>query len=101
MPWRFASSPQARSRTPLEEALAVAAREPTHDGTPVQRWLRHFDLPLTAAWSSQPRGLLVLLSPARGWRQPEEALAQQLAAGRRPRRRHRRAPFVLAATIAS
>ena len=66
-------------RTPLEEALSVAAREPTHDGTPVQRWLRHFDLPLTAAWSSRPRGMLVLLSPARGWRQPEEALAQRLA----------------------
>ena len=67
-------------RTPLEEALAMAAREPKRDATPVQRWLRHFDLPLTAAWSSRPRGMLVLLSPARGWRQPEEALAQRLAA---------------------
>lgn len=79
MPWRYASGPQTLRR-PLEEALAAAALAPVGDGTPVQRWLRHFDLPLTAAWSSRPRGMLVLLSPARGWRQPEEALAQQLSA---------------------
>jgi hypothetical protein len=79
MPWRHASGPQTLRR-PLEEALAAAALEPAADGTPVQRWLRHFDLPLTAAWSSRPRGMLVLLSPARGWRQPEEALARRLSA---------------------
>jgi hypothetical protein len=78
--WRLATSPQTL-RAPLEEALAAAAREPARDTTPVERWLRHFDLPLTAAWSSKPRGMLVLLSPARGWRQPEESLAQALAAG--------------------
>ncbi|WP_157899580.1 AcvB/VirJ family lysyl-phosphatidylglycerol hydrolase [Luteitalea pratensis] len=77
-PWLHASNAHTL-RTPLEEALAMAALEPQHDATPVQRWLRHFDLPLTAAWSSRPRGMLVLLSPARGWRQPEEALAQRLA----------------------
>ena len=77
--WHYASSAHTL-RVPLDEALAVAAREPDRDSTPVRRWLRHFDLPLTAAWSSKPRGMLVLLSPARGWRQPEEALAQQLAA---------------------
>jgi type IV secretory pathway VirJ component len=77
--WLHASSAHTL-RTPLEEALALAAREPRRDGSPVQRWLRHFDLPLTAAWSSKPRGMLVLLSPARGWREPEEALAQRLAA---------------------
>lgn len=79
LPWRHASGPHTLRR-PLDQALAAAAHEPTGDGSPVQRWLRHFDLPLTAAWSSQPRGTLVLLSPARGWRQPEEALARQLAA---------------------
>ncbi len=78
-PWRHASGPHTLRR-PLEQALAAAALEPAGDGSPVQRWLRHFDLPLTAAWSSRPRGTLVLLSPARGWRQPEEALAQQLSA---------------------
>jgi type IV secretory pathway VirJ component len=77
--WHYASSARAM-RVPLDEALAVAASEPDRDSTPVRRWLRHFDLPLTAAWSSKPRGMLVLLSPARGWRQPEEALAQRLAA---------------------
>lgn len=77
--WLHASSAHTL-RTPLEDALAITAREPTRDGTPVQRWLRHFDLPLTAAWSSRPRGMLVLLSPARGWRAPEEALAQRLSA---------------------
>lgn len=77
--WRFASS-AVTLRAPLEEALAVAATPPALDATPVERWLRHFDLPLTAAWSSQPRGMLVLLSPERGWRQPEEQLARQLAA---------------------
>jgi len=76
--WRFASSARTL-RAPLDEALAVAASEASPDRTPVQRWLRHFDLPLTAAWSSRPRGMLVLLSPARGWRQPEERLARQLA----------------------
>jgi type IV secretory pathway VirJ component len=76
--WRFASSP-ATLRAPLEAALAVAGTPPALDATPVERWLRHFDLPLTAAWSSKPRGMLVLLSPERGWRQPEEQLAQQLA----------------------
>jgi len=78
MEWHFASSARTL-RVPLEEALASAAREPIRDHTPVERWLRHFDLPLTAAWSSRPRGMLVLLSPARGWRAPEEALARQLA----------------------
>jgi type IV secretory pathway VirJ component len=77
--WRFASS-SVTLRAPLDEALAAAAAPPALDATPVQRWLQHFDLPLTAAWSSKPRGMLVLLSPERGWRQPEEALAQQLAA---------------------
>ena len=77
--WRFAASPPTL-RVPLEEALAAAAREPARDATPVERWLRHFDLPLTAAWSSKPRGMLVLLSPARGWRQPEDTLARELAA---------------------
>lgn len=76
--WRFASSPLTL-RTPLEEALATAAAPLPLDGTPVARWLQHFDLPLTAAWSSKPRGMLVLLSPARGWRQPEETLARRLA----------------------
>ncbi|BCS34441.1 hypothetical protein TBR22_A36680 [Luteitalea sp. TBR-22] len=76
--WRFAPTPQAL-RSPLEEALAAATQEPPHEITPIQRWLQHFDLPLTAAWSSQPRAMLVLLSSARGWRQPEEALAHQLA----------------------
>ena len=79
MPMLYAAN-AGMLRTPLEEALSLAAREPNRDATPVQRWLRHFDLPLTAAWSSRPRGLLVLLSPARGWRQPEEDLAQRLAA---------------------
>ena len=77
--WRYAPSAFAL-RSPLEDALRDAAREPAHDGTPLQRWLRHFDLPLTAAWSSRPRGMLVLLSPARGWREPEEAVARRLAA---------------------
>lgn len=77
--WRFASSSLAL-RGPLDEALATAAATPVLDSTPVERWLRHFDLPLTAAWSSHPRRMLVLLSPARGWRAPEDALAQQLAA---------------------
>lgn len=76
--WTFASSPLTL-RAPLEAALAEAAREPVPDATPVQRWLRHFDLPLTAAWSSRPLGMLVLLSPARGWREPEERLARHLA----------------------
>ena len=76
--WRYAASPLALG-SPLENALRAAAREPARDGTPVQRWLRHFDLPLTAAWSSQPRGMLVLLSPARGWRGPEADVARQLS----------------------
>ena len=76
--WAFAANAQGL-RAPLEVAIATAAREPAHEVTPVQRWLQHFDLPLTAAWSSQPRAMLVLLSSARGWRQPEEALAHQLA----------------------
>lgn len=76
--WRFASSPLAL-RAPLDEALAVAARPPAQNATPVERWLQHFDLPLTAAWSSRPRGMLILLSPARGWRDPEEVLARRLA----------------------
>ena len=76
--WRFASSPLTL-RTPLDDALAMAAAPLALDGTPVARWLQHFDLPLTAAWSSNPRGMLVLLSPARGWRLPEETLARQLA----------------------
>ncbi len=77
--WRFASSPLTL-RVPLEQALAAAAREPARDTTPVERWLRHFDLPLTAAWSSHPRGMLVLLSSARGWRRPDDDLARHLAA---------------------
>ena len=77
--WRFASSPMTL-RVPLEQALAAAAREPARDTTPVERWLRHFDLPLTAAWSSHPRGMLVLLSSARGWRRPDDDLARHLAA---------------------
>jgi type IV secretory pathway VirJ component len=76
--WRFAASPLTL-RTPLDDALASAAAPAPPDATPVARWLQHFDLPLTAAWSSKPRGMLVLLSPARGWRQPEDALARQLA----------------------
>lgn len=76
--WGFAPTAEAL-RSPLEAALATAAQEPPHEVTPVQRWLRHFDLPLTAAWSSRPKGMLVLLSSARGWRQPEEVLAHQLA----------------------
>ena len=63
----------------VERAVTMAADMPTPDATPVQRWLRHFDLPLTAAWSSAPRAMLVLLSPARGWRAPDEALAQRLS----------------------
>lgn len=63
----------------VEHAVTMAAATPAPDATPVQRWLRHFDLPLTAAWSSAPRAMLVLLSPARGWRATDEALAQQLS----------------------
>ncbi len=77
--WRYAPAAIALG-APLEAALHAAAREPTRDRTAVQRWLQHFDLPLTAAWSSRPRSMLVLLSPARGWRDTDEALAQQLAA---------------------
>lgn len=76
--WRFASSPLTL-RGPLDEALSTAAAPPALGSTPVERWLQHFDLPLTAAWSSRPRSMLVMLSPARGWRAPEEALARQLA----------------------
>ncbi len=77
--WSHAASPLAL-RAPLEQALARAAAGPDLDGSPVSRWLQHFELPLTAAWSSHPRSMLVLLSPARGWREPEDALAQRLAA---------------------
>ncbi len=77
--WQFASSAHSL-RAPLDLALAAAAANPAREATPVERWLRHFDLPLTAAWSSAPRGMLVLLSPARGWRQAEETLARRLAA---------------------
>ncbi|WP_396624453.1 AcvB/VirJ family lysyl-phosphatidylglycerol hydrolase [Luteitalea sp.] len=76
--WAFADTPR-NLRAPLEAALATATQEPPHEITPIQRWLQHFDLPLTAAWSSQPRAMLVLVSSARGWRQPEEALAHRLA----------------------
>ncbi|HTU99426.1 MAG TPA: hypothetical protein VMF13_02745, partial [Luteitalea sp.] len=61
--WGFASSAHTLA-SPLETALRAAATEPRRETTPVQRWLRHFDLPLTAAWSSSPRAMLVLLSPA-------------------------------------
>lgn len=77
--WSYAPAAAALA-SPLDRALRIAALDPPSDATPVQRWLRHFDLPLTAAWSPGPRGMLVLLSPARGWRAPEEALARQLAA---------------------
>jgi type IV secretory pathway VirJ component len=76
--WRYAASPHVLG-SPLEAALRAAAVEPRRDATPVQRWLRNFDLPLTAVWSSRPRAILALLSPARGWREPEEVLARRLA----------------------
>ncbi len=76
--WQRADSPRDLG-APLDAALRMAAREPVRDATPVDRWLRHFDLPLTAAWSSRPRSMLVLLSSSRGWRDPEESTARRLA----------------------
>ena len=76
--WRYAPTPLALA-SPLEDALGVAANDTPRAATDVQRWLQHFDLPLTAAWSSHPCGMLVLLSPARGWREADEALSRRLA----------------------
>ena len=76
--WRYAATPRVLG-SPLEAALRTAATEPRRDPTPVQRWLRNFDLPLTAAWSSRPRAILALLSPASGWRASEDVLARRLA----------------------
>lgn len=77
---RWYTARDAHMLAPLvEHAVKRAAVTPARHATPVQRWLRHFDLPLNTAWSSAPRAMLVLLSPARGWRAPDEALAQQLS----------------------
>ena len=77
--WRSAADDDALG-LPLSHALREAAHAPPAGQTAVERWLQHFELPLTAAWSSAPRGMLVLLSPAHGWRASDDALAASLAA---------------------
>ncbi len=69
------------SNLPVEAAalLERPAERPTTGHAPLDRWLTHFALPMTAEWVARPRAVTVLMSDARVLRQPHPRLAARLA----------------------
>jgi len=62
------------------EALAYETPPPTTGHAPLDRWLTHFRLPLSAAWAAHPRAIYVHMSDARGLRLADTRLARELSA---------------------
>lgn len=92
-----AAAPCHASRPLRADARWTSATEPTlpetvaaalvHDvppmttgHLPLDRWLAYFRLPLSAAWTVQPRAVLILMSDAHGLRASDHRLAATLAA---------------------
>lgn len=76
--WRAVAPASLAAAT--REALAVVTPPPTTGHVPLDRWLTHFRLPLSAAWAAQPRAVYVHMSDARGLRLADTRLARDLAA---------------------
>lgn len=76
--WASATGPD------LPEAVAAALVHDVPPMTtghlPLDRWLAYFRLPLSAAWTVQPRAVLILMSDAHGLRAGDHRLAATLAA---------------------
>lgn len=76
--WTTAPAPN------LPEAVAAALVRDVPPATtghlPLDRWLAYFRLPLSAAWTIQPRAVLILMSDAHGLRAGDHRLATTLAA---------------------
>lgn len=77
-PWTSAAPPDLPAAA--EAALAQRAPPMTTGHLPLDRWLAYFRLPLSAAWTAQPRAVLILMSDARGLRAGDRRLAASLAA---------------------
>lgn len=60
--------------------LGRPSARPTTGHPPLDRWLTHFALPMSATWVARPRAVVVLMSDARVLRQPYPDLADGLAA---------------------
>lgn len=63
-----------------EAALRAPIPPPTTGHLPLDRWLAHFRLPLSAVWAADPRAVAVLMSDAGGLRPADGVLADELAA---------------------
>jgi len=76
--WRLVRSSALVVET--ARALATPLPPPTTGHAPLDRWLTHFALPMTAAWAPRPRAVVILMSDARVLRQAPPDLAAALVA---------------------
>lgn len=83
-PLRAATRWTSAAQHDLPEAVAAAlvgdVPPMTTGHLPLDRWLAYFRLPLSAAWTAQPRAVLILMSDAHGLRARDHRLAMTLAA---------------------
>ncbi len=79
-PGRWTAVAAATLPDAAAHALALPVPQASTGHEPLDRWLAHFRLPLSAAWAARPRAVLVLMSDARGLRPTDTDLADALVA---------------------
>lgn len=79
-PGRWTTAPTGQLPDAAATALLQPLPRPSTGHEPLDRWLSHFELPLSAAWAPRPEAIVVMMSDARGLRPMDTALGEALVA---------------------